>query len=162
MQNPQFDFLNPSHTLFSYFTKLVDMYARIIEGAPDLRVKIDKRTDPEYVLKKLCKDGTGCVRRSGARWRRRRGNCSLLVDWKDFTVVETITFDQDELREATTSIGAVAAANEAQIEPVTREVARDEGHDNGADVHKQVDVQDEQLHVVDDYQHGLQSKGLIT
>ena len=50
MQNP-FDFSNPSHTLFSYFTKLVDMYTRILEGAPDLRVNVDNRTDPEYVLK---------------------------------------------------------------------------------------------------------------
>jgi len=29
-QNPQFDFLKPTHSLFSYFTNLVDAYSKCI------------------------------------------------------------------------------------------------------------------------------------
>ena len=150
MQNPRFDFLNPSHTLFSYFTKLVDMYTRILEGAPDLRVNVDNRTDPEYVLKMAVQRWKWKCEKERQEVEEKEGELSsLLIDWKDFTVVETITFEQDELRETTTSIGAVAAAKEAQLTS-----PQEEGGVR-ADTSQEMEVQGEQLHVVTDYQPRL-------
>ena len=39
-RNPQFDFLKPTHLLFSYFTSLVDAYAKIIQPSPQTRARV--------------------------------------------------------------------------------------------------------------------------
>ena len=49
--NSKFDFLNPLHALFAYFSRLVDIYRRIITGAPELKVAIDRKSDFEAVLR---------------------------------------------------------------------------------------------------------------
>lgn len=39
-RNPQFDFLKPTHMLFSYFTSLVDSYMKVINPSAELLAKV--------------------------------------------------------------------------------------------------------------------------
>jgi splicing factor 3A subunit 1 len=39
-RNPQFDFLKPTHMLFSYFTSLVDSYMKIVSPSADLMNRV--------------------------------------------------------------------------------------------------------------------------
>lgn len=46
-RNSQFDFLRPQHSLFQYFTKLLEQYTKILIPPKDLMAKlsIDSQTD---------------------------------------------------------------------------------------------------------------------
>ena len=106
-RNPQFDFLKPTHMLFSYFTSLVDAYAKILHPSAALRECIELKSS----------SWDSAMQGAVVRWlwerqeeeRRRQqqseGEVSaermafLAIDWFDFTVVETIDFPEDELLE---------------------------------------------------------------
>lgn len=50
-RNFQFDFLRPQHSLFNYFTKLVEQYTKILLPSKDMLVKLQKQAeDPKNVL----------------------------------------------------------------------------------------------------------------
>ena len=103
-RNPQFDFLKPTHMLFSYFTSLVDAYAKILQPTPTFRGRIEAR-----------RTRFGALEASVSRWewaraeeeRKRRESQEAdaertafqAIDWYDFVVAETITFVEDELLE---------------------------------------------------------------
>ena len=103
-RNPQYDFLKPTHMLFSYFTYLVDCYAKIVNPSAQLIEQIEAKCDWKTAMEV-----------SVRRWqwvheleeRKRRENSEQdedrvafqAIDWFDFTVVETIDFPEDELLE---------------------------------------------------------------
>lgn len=103
-RNPQFDFLKPTHMLFSYFTYLVDCYAKIVHPSASLRDTIKAKSQWSNAME-------GAVRRwqwTRAEAERKRAESSedsaerlafQAIDWFDFTVVETIDFPADELLE---------------------------------------------------------------
>lgn len=105
-RNPQFDFLKPTHILFSYFTSMVDAYAKVVAPSSELKERVKhKAKDRVHVLE-------GAVRRwqfNQAEAEKKR-EAELVadadriafqsIDWQDFVVVETIDFDADELLEA--------------------------------------------------------------
>ena len=73
-RNPQFDFLKPTHVLFSYFTQLVDA-TRVPWHLHGLRAEV-KRRGPEHALKSARDGGIGVeepTRRSDERRRSGRG-----------------------------------------------------------------------------------------
>lgn len=39
-RNPQFDFLKPTHMLFSYFTSLVDAYCKILAPSKEIKTRV--------------------------------------------------------------------------------------------------------------------------
>jgi splicing factor 3A subunit 1 len=94
-RNPQFDFLKPTHVLFSYFTSLVDAYARVLLPSSELKERIQLKSDKMRVLE-------GCVQRW--EWtradedRKNRDSAEAdaeriafqSIDWMEFVVVETI------------------------------------------------------------------------
>lgn len=94
-RNPQFDFLKPTHVLFSYFTSLVDAYAKVILPNSQLKERIKLKSDKMKVLE-------GCVQRW--EWsradedRKNRDSAEAdaeriafqSIDWMEFVVVETI------------------------------------------------------------------------
>ncbi len=104
-RNPQFDFLKPTHQLFSYFTSLVDAYAKVLNPSAEIKQSIATRSSRMSALEAAVQ-----------RWdwgrnedeRKKRENAAvdaersafLSVDWFDFTVVETIDFNEDELLDA--------------------------------------------------------------
>merc|ERR1719421_2134207 len=101
-RNPQFDFLKPTHVLFSYFTQLVDAYTRALAPPPELRAEVKKVEDPEHALKR-CVRRWDWSRRADEKERREKAlrdadRASFqAVDWHDFVVVEVIDFPKDEL-----------------------------------------------------------------
>lgn len=49
-RNPQFDFLKPTHMLFSYFTGLVDAYGKVLHPDATLRKLVEDRADRTKAL----------------------------------------------------------------------------------------------------------------
>lgn len=48
-RNPMFDFLKPTHLLFSYFTALVDCYSKILTPVAAQKARIAQGTDKNKV-----------------------------------------------------------------------------------------------------------------
>jgi len=115
-RNPQFDFLKPSHILFSYFTTLVDAYSRVLKPAHEVMQSLEKAGSKMKALER-------CVH----RWQYDRAQEDLRrqrqeemdaermayqsVDWHDFVVVEVIEFGEEELLDL-----ALPPAEEAEAE----------------------------------------------
>lgn len=47
MRNPQFEFLKPTHFLFTLFTSLVDAYTKVLVPDPDFLAELQKVSDPD-------------------------------------------------------------------------------------------------------------------
>ena len=106
-RNPQFDFLKPTHMLFSYFTTLVDAYAKVLQPSNEQMDRLRAKKDRMKALES-----------SVHRWEWTRSeeerkkkdavhvdeerSAFQSIDWFDFTVVETIDFAEDELFEQPT------------------------------------------------------------
>ena len=103
-KNPQFDFLKPTHVLFSYFTALVDSYAKILQPSTEQSERLKQLSQPKKALSQALQ-----------RWqynraqedRKRKESVEAdeerlafqSIDWQDFTVVETVDFPENELFE---------------------------------------------------------------
>ncbi len=100
IRNPAFDFLKPTHILFTYFTNLVECYTKLLNPSVNLRDKIKK-----YALNKMNVLESTVHRyewnREIEQKKKEDGNGNELqdktVDWSDFVVVDTIEFGEDEL-----------------------------------------------------------------
>ncbi|RDD44977.1 Splicing factor 3A subunit 1 [Trichoplax sp. H2] len=100
--NYQFDFLKPQHSLFQYFTKLVEQYTNVLIPPKDIVQK----------LKEDCRDSSNILDRVkyAVNWGKykeeqrqkeeaeqdRERIAFAQVDWHDFVVVETVPFKDDE------------------------------------------------------------------
>ncbi|XP_057292699.1 splicing factor 3A subunit 1-like [Hydractinia symbiolongicarpus] len=101
-RNYQFDFLRPQHSLFQYFTRLVEQYTKILLPPDDITKKLSKDfSEPWKVL--------DCVKYR-VEWQRfqdrekrkvedekeRERIAFAQIDWHDFVVVETVNFRENE------------------------------------------------------------------
>ncbi|KAE9028888.1 hypothetical protein PF011_g1354 [Phytophthora fragariae] len=112
-RNPQFDFLKPTHPLFAYFTALVEIYTLVLAKQDAQMKRIEEGMERMKVLDR-------CVHRM--EWQRTEQERAdkeaaesdaerralAQIDWHDFVVVETITFDDDD------DLGASAAADDGE------------------------------------------------
>jgi splicing factor 3A subunit 1 len=103
-RNPQFDFLKPTHLLFTYFTNLVDAYTRIIHPTNENKDHIFKMTDLMYVLEEsVCRWNVKKAEQMKKHMEEEVTDKEKLafqaIDWNDFVVVEVIDFREDELLE---------------------------------------------------------------
>ena len=111
IRNPQFDFLKPTHLLFSYFTSLVDAYAKILRPSKELKENLrrlqDKMTALELSVHRwsFTKDEAERRYRESAEADAEKIAFSG-IDWHDFVVVETIDFPADESFEYGTTLGS--------------------------------------------------------
>lgn len=102
MNNPQFHFLKPTHSMFMFFTSLADAYSKVLMPPKGLTEKLKKSvTDMTTVLER-------CLHR--LEWERSQEQARqkaedeieqerlqmAMIDWHDFVVVETIDFADDE------------------------------------------------------------------
>lgn len=103
-RNPQFDFLKPTHLLFSYFTSLVDAYAKILHPVSDTMSRIQAKCERMKALE-LAVSRWEWTRAEEERKKRESAEADAeriayqSIDWFDFVVVETIEFPEDELFE---------------------------------------------------------------
>lgn len=102
MNNPQFHFLKPTHSMFMFFTALADAYSKVLMPPKGLTEKLKKSVaDMTTVLER-------CLHR--LEWERSQEQARqkaedeieqermqmAMIDWHDFVVVETIDFADDE------------------------------------------------------------------
>lgn len=101
-RNYIFDFLRPQHSMFNYFTKLVEQYIKVLippkelherliqEGASRkaMMEKVTYRVEWEKYQERLRK-------KDEEEKERERVNYSQ-IDWHDFVVVETVDYQPDE------------------------------------------------------------------
>ena len=120
-RNPQFDFLKPTHMLFSYFTTLVDAYAKVLQPSSEQTERMKAKKDRMKALESAVH-----------RWEWRRSeeerkkkdavhvdqerSAFQSIDWFDFTVVETIDFGEDELYEQPKPLGRVEEDEDMEMD----------------------------------------------
>ncbi|ONK74005.1 uncharacterized protein A4U43_C03F1810 [Asparagus officinalis] len=100
--NPQFYFLKPTHSMFTFFTTLADAYSKVLMPPQGLTDKLRNGVqDMTVVLER-------CLHR--LEWERSQEQARLkaedeieqermqmaMIDWHDFVVVETIEFADEE------------------------------------------------------------------
>jgi splicing factor 3A subunit 1 len=101
-RNPQFDFLKPSHHLFTYFTVMVDQYSKILTPAAGLlekmrKLAVDETAALAAATRKLeWKQFQDGIRKKSEDKEEEERNLMQSIDWHDFVVVETIEFHIDE------------------------------------------------------------------
>ncbi|XP_028399684.1 splicing factor 3A subunit 1-like [Dendronephthya gigantea] len=102
-RNYQFDFLRPQHSLFNYFTKLVEQYTKVLIPPGNIKERLKEKTeDPFKILENV---------NYRVRWARHREQekqkvedekekervSFAQIDWHDFVVVETVEFKDNEM-----------------------------------------------------------------
>ena len=101
-RNYQFDFLRPQHSLFNYFTKLVEQYTKVLIPPGNIKERLREKTeDPFKIMENV---------NYRVRWARHREQekqkvedekekervSFAQIDWHDFVVVETVEFKESE------------------------------------------------------------------
>ena len=121
--NAQFDFLKPTHPLFTFFTRLVDAYSKVIVAEPTSLQKLQPKHCTalellnraihryEYDKKREHDKAMEAAEQDAER------TAMQLIDWHSFVVVQTLDFDGDG------SDCAVALSNDELLSHVTRSVA---------------------------------------
>uniref|UniRef100_A0A8C6Y819 Splicing factor 3A subunit 1 n=1 Tax=Naja naja TaxID=35670 RepID=A0A8C6Y819_NAJNA len=101
-RNYQFDFLRPQHSLFNYFTKLVEQYTKILIPPKGLIIKLKKEAEnPKEVLDQACYRVEWAKfqereRKKEEEEKERERVAYAQIDWHDFVVVETVDFQPSE------------------------------------------------------------------
>lgn len=101
-RNYQFDFLRPQHSLFTYFTRMLEQYTKILIPPKDLMSKLKKESDsPKAVLDQVryrvewTRQQEAIKRREEEEAERERVQYAQ-IDWHDFVVVETVDYQPNE------------------------------------------------------------------
>ncbi|XP_058793939.1 splicing factor 3A subunit 1 [Phymastichus coffea] len=102
-RNFQFDFLRPQHSLFQYFTKLLEQYTKVLIPSKDLIPKLkeessslDKILDQVKYRSEWIKYQESQKRKEEEELERERVAYAQ-IDWHDFVVVETVDYQQFEV-----------------------------------------------------------------
>jgi splicing factor 3A subunit 1 len=112
--NPQFDFLYPQHSLYQYFSRLVDQYELLVKINTADGKKANEERIAELRNNVSDKYRNVALAKQRAEWmtyqerqKQKKEDAAeaerlayAQVDWHDFVVVDTVTFDEvDELTE---------------------------------------------------------------
>ena len=102
-RNPMFDFLKPQHSHFTYFTRLVDQYTKILLPPRDLVDKMRKETNNRFGILKDIQYRVEW-QRAAQREKQREDEIAekervayAQIDWHDFVVVETVDYQPGEV-----------------------------------------------------------------
>lgn len=102
INNPQFHFLKPTHSMFMFFTALADAYSKVLMPPKGLTEKLrksvaDMTTVLERCLHRLEWERSQEQARQKAEDEIEQERIQMAsIDWHDFVVVETIDFADDE------------------------------------------------------------------
>ncbi|KAA8544699.1 hypothetical protein F0562_019454 [Nyssa sinensis] len=102
INNPQFHFLKPTHSMFMFFTSLADAYSKVLMPPKGLTEKLrksvtDMTTALERCLHRLEWEHSQAQARQKAEDEIEQERLQMaMIDWHDFVVVETIDFADDE------------------------------------------------------------------
>ncbi|XP_017539492.1 splicing factor 3A subunit 1 [Pygocentrus nattereri] len=101
-RNYQFDFLRPQHSLFNYFTKLVEQYTKVLIPPKGLLQKLKREAEnPREVLDQVRYRVEWAKfqereRKKEEEEREKERVAYAQIDWHDFVVVETVDFQPNE------------------------------------------------------------------
>ncbi|ORY03634.1 hypothetical protein K493DRAFT_254090 [Basidiobolus meristosporus CBS 931.73] len=105
-RNYQFDFLRPNHSLFNYFTKLVEQYTRVLLPPKDLNSRLKENAENKYQVIDRVMERVEYVTYMEAEKKKAEDEeeqerlAYATIDWHDFVIVETVEFlEADETME---------------------------------------------------------------
>jgi splicing factor 3A subunit 1 len=102
INNPQFHFLKPTHSMFMFFTSLADAYSKVLMPPKGLTEKLknsvaDMTTVLERSMNRLEWERSQEQARQKAEDEKEQERIEMaMIDWHDFVVVEMIDFADDE------------------------------------------------------------------
>ena len=102
-KNYQFDFLRPQHSLFQYFTKLLEQYTKVLIPPKDLMKRLDDVSANEKLVKDDVDYRVRWIKHVEAKKRREEEEAEkervsyAQIDWHNFVVVETVDYQPWEL-----------------------------------------------------------------
>lgn len=102
-RNYQFDFLRPQHSLFQYFTKLLEQYTKVLIPPKDLMRKLNEQALSEKDVKEHIDYRVRWIRHQEAKKKREEEEAEkervsyAQVDWHNFVVVETVDYQPWEV-----------------------------------------------------------------
>ncbi|XP_031494405.1 probable splicing factor 3A subunit 1 [Nymphaea colorata] len=150
INNPQFHFLKPTHSMFTFFTALTDSYSKVLMPPKGLTDKLRKSiTDMTTVLER-------CLHR--LEWERTQAQARqkaedeieqermmmAMIDWHDFVVVETIEFVDDEDDELPQPMTLEEVIRRSKMSAVEEE-EMEEAVEPGKEVEMEMDEEEIQL-----------------
>jgi len=102
-RNFQFDFLRPQHSLFQYFTRLLEQYTKVLIPPKDLQNKLNFEADNRaHVLEQVAYRVAWLEHQEAARKKQEEAIekervSYAQVDWHNFVVVETVDYQPWEV-----------------------------------------------------------------
>ncbi|KAH0458162.1 hypothetical protein IEQ34_013477 [Dendrobium chrysotoxum] len=153
ISNPQFHFLKPTHSMFTFFTALADAYSKVLMPPKGITDKLSKSvTDMTTVLER-------CLHR--VEWERSQEQARqkaedeieqeralmAMIDWHDFVVVETIEFADDEDEELPVPLTLEEVIRRSKISGL-----EEEGPVGGVEPAKDMEMEmdEEEMHLVEE------------
>ncbi|KAK4797221.1 hypothetical protein SAY86_029547 [Trapa natans] len=146
INNPQFHFLKPTHSMFMFFTALADAYSKVLMPPKGLTEKLKKSiTDMTTVLER-------CLHR--LEWEKSQEQARqqaedeieqermqmAMIDWHDFVVVETIDFADDEDEDLPPPMTIEEVIRRSKMTNMEEEII-----ESGKEVEMEMDVEEVQL-----------------
>ncbi|CAL9010387.1 unnamed protein product [Prunus brigantina] len=102
INNPQFHFLRPQHSMFSFFTYLADAYSKVLMPPKGLTEKLKKSVADNATMLERCVNRLEWERSQEQARHKAEDEIeqeriqAAMIDWHDFVVVETIYFADNE------------------------------------------------------------------
>ncbi|XP_067668846.1 splicing factor 3A subunit 1-like [Haliotis asinina] len=101
-RNYLFDFLRPQHSLFNYFTKLVEQYTKILIPPKNLKEKLANESESYKEVLEAVKYRVEWAKYQAREKKKEEEKVErervsyAQIDWHDFVVVETVDFQPHE------------------------------------------------------------------
>ncbi|CAJ2628001.1 unnamed protein product [Trifolium pratense] len=98
INNSQFHFLKPTHSMFTFFTSLADAYSKVLMPPKGLTEKLEKSVSDMTTVHERCENRLEWER--SQKQAREKAEDEIeqeriqmaMIDWHDFVVVESIDF----------------------------------------------------------------------
>ncbi|CAM6101094.1 unnamed protein product [Calypogeia fissa] len=151
--SPQFYFLKPTHSMFSFFTALADAYSKVLMPPKGLVDRLKRDASSKTVVLERCLQRLEWER-SQERARQKAEDeieqermQMALIDWHDFVVVETIEFaeeEDDELPQPMTLEEVIRRSKAVATEEDEEDIAAQAGRE------VEMEMDDEEMELVEE------------
>nr|XP_019703114.1 probable splicing factor 3A subunit 1 [Elaeis guineensis] len=147
---PQFHFLRPTHSMFPFFTALIDAYSKVLMPPKGVREKLwssarDMTAVLERCLHRLEWEHSQEQARQKADYEIEQERLQMaMIDWQDFIVVETIEFADDEDDELPMPMTPEEVIRRSKMSALAEEEAM-ETVEPGKEVEMEMDEEEVQL-----------------